>query len=93
MRAFLTTLTTVLLLLALLLAPAEAIWGGKKKGGKETKQQQDKKMAAKDSAELGLQAFQELCECHVVCPCLHGMGVLGAGSHGNDSKHSAAPCM
>lgn len=101
MRAFLTTLTTVLLLLALLLAPAEAIWGGKKKNGKETKQQQDKKMAAKDSAELGLQAFQELCEYPVVCACpcmawrmlMHGMGVLGAGSHGKDSKHSAAPRM
>lgn len=59
MRAFLTY-ATLLLLLVLLLAPAEAIWGGKKKGNKE---QDKKKPSGKDSADLGLQAFQELCEC------------------------------
>ncbi len=60
MRAFLTYLTMLLLLVALLLAPAEAIWGKKKPQGKPKEQ---KAGAGKDSAELGLQAFQDLCEC------------------------------
>lgn len=53
-----TYLTTLLLVLALLLAPTEAIWGKKAKG----KEQPKKQATGKDSAELGLQAFQELCE-------------------------------
>lgn len=59
MRAFLTYLTTLLLLLALLLTPADAIWGKRKPKQQKEAQQQPK--SGRDSAALGLEAFQELC--------------------------------
>lgn len=61
MRAFLTSLTTLLLLLALLLMPADAIWGRKKGQPKKQQKEAQQPKSGRDSAALGLEAFQELC--------------------------------
>lgn len=81
MRAFLTYLSLTLLLLVLLATPAEAVWGKRGKGQKK-KDTGAQQPSGKQSAEVGLQAFQELCKwrdrmartggvcgaCRLLCP-------------------------